>query len=100
MLPINLNLYLLFLLTGLTAAILPGPSILYVVSQSIYLGFKRSLPSIFGLISGSILFGMAIIWWHEALLQAFYKFQFPIKLLACGGLAFIGIKRSIACGKT
>lgn len=92
MLPLDIGRYTLFLITGSLAAILPGPSILYVVSQS-FSGLKKALPSILGLLTGTFILGLLIVIGHGPLLNTLYKFAFFVKIFTCIGLAILGIKR-------
>ncbi len=99
--PIEPNLFLLFIVAGTTAAVLPGPSVLYVVSQSLYGGFKKTLPSIFGLITGTIFLGLLIIIGHNLIVKSLVsEFAYFVKVVACSGLVYMGLKRIFLKNKT
>jgi threonine/homoserine/homoserine lactone efflux protein len=89
----NWELYGLFLLTGLIAAAVPGPSIAFTVSQSIRYGALSAFPSVMGLMSASILYGAGTLMGAGALLILVPEISIVARSVGAAYLAFLGFQQ-------
>jgi len=95
---ISIELFLGFLAVGVIAAIIPGPSIFYSVHQSATLGFKRALPSLTGLLSGSAIYGILALLGISAFILQYPNILSIIQTLGIAVLMVMGIKHFIFAG--
>ncbi len=89
----NWELYSLFFLTGFLAAAIPGPSIIFTVSQSIRYGALNALPSVSGLMLASIIYGIAALTGAGTLLILVPEVSIGARILGACYLAYIGYKQ-------
>lgn len=88
----DLTQYVPFLAATLIILVIPGPTIITVITQSVYHGRKSSLPLILGVISGDFtamtlsLLGLGLVLSTSALLFSVFKWA------GAGYLVFLGLK--------
>lgn len=88
----NIELWLAFVVTATVILIMPGPTIIYVVGQSLAHGKKASVPLSIGVISGDALCISLSLMGVSALLTLFSTAFLVIKYLGAAYLIYLGIK--------
>lgn len=88
----TIELWLAFIITASVILVIPGPTIIYVVSQSLTHGKKASLPLSIGVISGDAVCISLSLLGVSALLTVFSTAFLIIKYLGAAYLIYLGIK--------
>jgi threonine/homoserine/homoserine lactone efflux protein len=85
----------LFAIAALALLVIPGPSVLYVVTRSVEQGRRAGLVSVLGLHTGSLVHIAAAATGLSALLLASATLFDIVKLAGAGYLIFLGITRLV-----
>ena len=85
----------LFAVAALVLLVIPGPSVLYVVTRSIEQGRRAGLVSVLGLHTGTLVHIAAAATWLSALLLASATLFDVVKLAGAAYLIFLGISRLV-----
>ena len=88
----NIEVWLTFVITASIILIIPGPTIIYVVGQSLTHGKKVSLPLSLGVISGDALCIILSLLGLSALLSLFATAFIVVKYLGAAYLIYLGFK--------
>jgi threonine/homoserine/homoserine lactone efflux protein len=83
----------LFSLAALALLVIPGPSVLYVLTRSVEQGRRAGLVSVLGLHTGSVVHVAAAATGLSALLLASATLFDAVKLAGAGYLIYLGITR-------
>lgn len=87
-----LEVWLTFVFTASLILIIPGPTIIYVVGQSLAHGRKASLPLSVGVISGDAICIVLSLIGLSALLSVFSTAFMVVKYLGAAYLVYLGFK--------
>jgi homoserine/homoserine lactone efflux protein len=85
----DLNSYYMFLVAGILIAATPGPSTLFALSQGLKFGFKESIPSVLGLMSGNGIYGILSLLGIGTILILFPFCLIIFKLLSIVYLSYL-----------
>ncbi len=85
----------LFAIAALTLLVLPGPSVLYIVTRSVEQGRRAGLISVLGIHTGTLVHIAAAASGLSALLLASATLFDIVKLAGAGYLIFLGISRLV-----
>ncbi|MZI93186.1 LysE family translocator [Vibrio sp. CAIM 722] len=88
----SIHIWLAFVLTASLILIVPGPSIIYVVGQSLKHGRRASLPLSIGVILGDALCIALSLLGLSVFLSVFSTAFILIKYLGAGYLIYLGVK--------
>lgn len=88
---INSYSYMLFVLIGITVAIVPGPSIFLLVSQNANFGFKKAMPVTAGLMLGTVLCGILTLFGAGFFILNEPKILFTLKIIGAILLLMMGL---------
>jgi len=88
----SIEVWFTFVLTASIILVLPGPTIIYVVGQSLTHGKKASIPLSLGVVSGDALCISLSLFGVSALLTLFSTAFLIIKYLGAAYLIYLGIK--------
>src|SRR3954462_9780543 len=85
----------LFAIAALALLVVPGPSVLYVVTRSVEQGRRAGLVSVLGLHTGSLVHIAAAATGLSALLLASATLFNVVKLAGAAYLIFLGVSRLV-----
>jgi len=88
----TIEIWLTFVFTASIILIIPGPTIIYIVGQSLTHGKKVSLPLSIGVISGDALCIILSLLGLSALLTLFSTAFMIVKYLGAAYLIYLGVK--------
>lgn len=88
----TIEVWLTFVLTASIILVIPGPTIIYVIGQSLTHGKKASIPLSIGVVSGDALCISLSLLGVSALLTLFSAAFLIIKYLGAAYLIYLGIK--------
>lgn len=88
----TLEVWLTFVFTASIILVIPGPTIIYVVGQSLTHGRKASLPLSIGVITGDAICIVLSLTGLSALLTLFSTAFLVVKYLGAAYLVYLGIK--------
>ncbi|MCE0492687.1 LysE family translocator [Vibrio salinus] len=88
----SIELWLTFVLTATTILVIPGPTIIYVVGQSLNHGKKASLPLSMGVISGDAICITLSLLGLSTVLSIFSAAFIVVKYLGAAYLIYLGLK--------
>lgn len=88
----TIEVWLAFVVTASVILVMPGPTLIYVVGQSLTHGKKASVPLSIGVISGDALCISLSLMGVSALLTLFSTAFLVIKYLGAAYLIYLGIK--------
>lgn len=88
----SIHIWLAFVLTASLILIVPGPTIIYVVGQSLKYGHRASLPLSIGVILGDALCIVLSLIGLSLFLTVFSAAFVLIKFIGAGYLIYLGIK--------
>jgi homoserine/homoserine lactone efflux protein len=86
----SLDQWFLFVGVCLTASMTPGPGILTVIAHSIDIGIKRTIPVMFGILTGLSLLAFLAIVGLGAILESSKTLLIIMKLMGAGYLFYLG----------
>ena len=86
------EVWLTFVITAAVILVIPGPTIIYVVGQSLIHGKKASLPLSIGVISGDALCIVLSLLGLSALLSLFSTAFLVVKYFGAAYLIYLGVK--------
>jgi threonine/homoserine/homoserine lactone efflux protein len=92
----NLTTIALFSLAGLALAIVPGPAVTYIVTQSVDKGRRAGVVSALGISSGGLVHVAAATAGLSALVASSAAAFTIVKLVGAGYLIVVGIRRILA----
>jgi homoserine/homoserine lactone efflux protein len=92
----SLEIWLTFVMTSSIILVIPGPTIIYVVGQSLAHGRRASLPLSIGVILGDAVCIMFSLLGLSALLSIFSSTFIVVKYVGAVYLAYLGIKMIIS----
>ncbi len=95
----SFEVWLTFIFAATIILIVPGPTIIYVVGQSLSHGKKASIPLIIGVISGDTLCIILSLMGLNAILLMFSTGFIIIKYVGAAYLIYLGIKMVISGSK-
>lgn len=84
--------WILFVIVSLIASMTPGPSILSVITFSVYNGTKKSIPIILGVLSGLFLLATLAILGLGALLESSIALFKVLQYIGSAYLLYLGVK--------
>src|SRR6476659_8264423 len=85
----------LFAIAALALLVIPGPSVLYIVTRSVEQGRRAGLVSVLGIHTGTLVHIAAAATGLSALLLASATLFDVVKLAGAGYLVFLGISRLV-----
>ena len=86
----------LFLLAAVALAVVPGPAVAYVVSQSIDRGRRAGLVSALGVSTGGLVHVAAATIGLSALIASSAEAFTAVKLIGAAYLIFVGVRRMVS----
>jgi len=84
--------WIMFFAVCFVASMTPGPGILSVITHSVYHGAKKTIPIIFGILSGLLLLSLMAIMGLGVLLESSKILFIGLQYIGAAYLCFIGIK--------
>lgn len=88
----NLEIWLLFVVTEAALCLSPGPAVLYVSSQALSHGFRASLAANFGIVAGNVIYFSASALGLGAMILASHDFFLLIKWCGVAYLMYLGLR--------
>ena len=88
----NLDIWLVFVLTETALCLTPGPAVLFVLSQGLTRGAAASLWSSLGILSGNTLYFLLSATGLGAILIASHSLFFTIKWIGAAYLVWLGLR--------
>lgn len=92
----SLDQWFLFVSVCLAASMTPGPGILTVITHSVNIGAKRTIPVMFGILTGLSLLAMLAILGLGAILESSKVLFTVVKLIGAGYLFYLGTRLVIS----
>ncbi len=95
---INFEYFLVFVITGAALAAAPGPSLLFIVSQSIRFGFWPVAPAALGLVFASLTYAILALLGAATILETFPTALIVGKLVGAAYLISLAIRQIRSSG--
>ncbi len=87
---IDLEILVVFIFSSTTLTLMPGPDILYLISQSVLYGKKRGFLVSLGLVTGLLFHTLIVAFGLASIIKIYPNIIFVIKILGSIYIAYLG----------